>query len=105
MSRTRYWTYVNPFLFDSILTFNMHPGEDPVERLCVFHELLIWCLVLMSTGEEWSNCFTLKDISVPLNPFIGLSAMTGDVTDAHEYAFFATCLYASSYLTQLQPLL
>jgi len=38
----------------------------------------------MSTGEEWSNCFALKDISVPLNPYIGLSAMTGDVSDAHD---------------------
>jgi len=34
--------------------------------------------------EEWSNCFTLQDISVPSNPFIGLSAMTGDITDAHD---------------------
>ena len=59
-----------------------------MERLCVFHGLLIWCLVLMSPGEEWSNCFTLNDISVPMNPFIGLSAMTGDITDSHEYAFY-----------------
>ena len=29
----------------------------------------------------------LHDISVPLNPFIGLSTMTSDITDAHEYAF------------------
>ena len=43
----------------------------------------------MSTGEEWSNCFTLNDISVPSNPFIGLTAMTGDVSDAHEYVFWA----------------
>jgi mannose-binding lectin 2 len=42
----------------------------------------------MSTGEEWSYCFTLNDISIPLNPFIGLTAMTGEVTDAHEYVFF-----------------
>ena len=59
----------------------------------------------MSTGEEWGNCFTLKDISVPLNLFIGLSAMTSDVTDAHEYALFASCLYPPGYLTQPQPLL
>ena len=42
----------------------------------------------MITGEEWSDCFTLKDISLPANPFIGFSAMTGDVSDAHEYAIF-----------------
>ncbi|KAI0001053.1 legume-like lectin family-domain-containing protein [Russula vinacea] len=34
--------------------------------------------------EEWSDCFTLKDISIPTNPYIGLTAMTGDVTDAHD---------------------
>ena len=105
MSRTRYWTYVNPLFLDSVLTFNTHPGEDPVERLCVFYEFLNRCLVLMSTGEEWRNCFTLKDISVPLNPFIGLSAMTGDITDAHEYALVASYLYPPSNLTQPQPLL
>jgi hypothetical protein len=59
-----------------------------VERLCVSHEFVIWILVLMLTGEQWSDCFTLKDISVPPNPFIGLSAMTGDISDAHEYAIF-----------------
>lgn len=42
----------------------------------------------MITGEEWSDCFTLKDISLPANPFIGLSAMTGDVSDTQEYAIF-----------------
>jgi mannose-binding lectin 2 len=41
----------------------------------------------MLAGEEWSDCFTLKDISLPANPFIGLSAMTGDVSDAHEYVY------------------
>jgi mannose-binding lectin 2 len=42
----------------------------------------------MIAGEEWSDCFTLKDISLPANPYIGLSSMTGDVSDAHEYAIF-----------------
>ena len=31
--------------------------------------------------------------------------MTSDITDAHEYALFASCLYPPSYLTQPQPLL
>jgi len=74
-----------------IFTFNTYPGEASMERLCVFHEFMISCLVLMSTGEEWSNCFILNDISLPLNPYIGLSAMTGDVSDAHEYVIFV-CL-------------
>jgi hypothetical protein len=60
----------------------------------------------MSTGEEWSNCFTLDGISLPPNPYIGLSAMTGDVSDAHEYVlFWPRCLHAPNYLTQLQNIL
>jgi mannose-binding lectin 2 len=53
----------------------------------------------MLTGDDWSDCFTLKDISLPTNPFIGLSAMTGDVTDAHEYAPSAKFSHSLSYLT------
>ncbi|KAI0295303.1 legume-like lectin family-domain-containing protein [Russula brevipes] len=34
--------------------------------------------------EQWNDCFTLKDISLPMNPYIGLTAMTGDVSDAHD---------------------
>jgi len=40
--------------------------------------------------EQWSDCFTLKDISVPPNPFIGLSAMTGDISDAHDIISVST---------------
>jgi len=40
--------------------------------------------------EEWSNCFTLKDISLPQNPYIGLTAMTGDVSDAHDVVAVST---------------
>lgn len=40
--------------------------------------------------DDWSDCFTLTDISLPANPFIGLSAMTGDVTDAHDVISIST---------------
>ncbi|KAH9965410.1 legume-like lectin family-domain-containing protein [Russula dissimulans] len=40
--------------------------------------------------QEWTDCFTLKDISLPLNPFLGFSAMTGDVTDAHDVISVST---------------
>ncbi|KAH9042782.1 legume-like lectin family-domain-containing protein [Lactarius pseudohatsudake] len=40
--------------------------------------------------EEWSNCFTLNDISLPQNPYIGLTAMTGDVSDAHDIISVST---------------
>ncbi|EDR00597.1 ERGIC53, mannose lectin, ER-Golgi intermediate compartment [Laccaria bicolor S238N-H82] len=34
--------------------------------------------------DDWSDCFYIKDISLPANPFLGFSAMTGDVSDAHD---------------------
>ncbi|KAI0300440.1 concanavalin A-like lectin/glucanase domain-containing protein [Multifurca ochricompacta] len=40
--------------------------------------------------EEWSDCFMLRDISLPSNPYIGLSAMTGDVSDAHDVISVST---------------
>jgi len=40
--------------------------------------------------EEWSDCFTLNDISLPANPYIGLSSMTGDVSDAHDIISVST---------------
>jgi len=40
--------------------------------------------------QEWTDCFSLKDISLPLNPYLGLSAMTGDVSDAHDIISVST---------------
>lgn len=36
-------------------------------------------------GDDWTECFTVNGISLPTAPFIGISAMTGDVSDNHEY--------------------
>lgn len=36
-------------------------------------------------GDEWTDCFTIHDISLPPVPFVGFTAMTGEVSDAHEY--------------------
>jgi len=76
-----------PSSCDATLPSIRHSGEDPVESLYVFREFSTCGLVLMYPGQEWTDCFTLKDISLPLNPYLGFSAMTGDVSDAHEYAY------------------
>ncbi|KAG6897743.1 hypothetical protein C0992_011671 [Termitomyces sp. T32_za158] len=34
--------------------------------------------------DEWTDCFHVNNITLPLNPFLGFSAMTGDVSDAHD---------------------
>ncbi|EIM80757.1 uncharacterized protein STEHIDRAFT_150447 [Stereum hirsutum FP-91666 SS1] len=34
--------------------------------------------------DQWDDCFTVKGVSIPANPYLGFSAMTGDVSDAHD---------------------
>lgn len=34
--------------------------------------------------DDWSDCFRIDGITLPVNPYLGFSAMTGDVTDAHD---------------------
>ncbi|GLB37850.1 putative legume-like lectin family protein [Lyophyllum shimeji] len=34
--------------------------------------------------DDWSDCFHLKNVSLPATPFLGFTAMTGDVSDAHD---------------------
>jgi len=34
--------------------------------------------------DDWTDCFFVPNIALPPNPFLGLTAMTGDVSDAHD---------------------
>jgi len=34
--------------------------------------------------DDWTDCFTVEKVNLPTNPFLGFSAMTGDVSDAHD---------------------
>ncbi|PVG02551.1 hypothetical protein CPB86DRAFT_751326 [Serendipita vermifera] len=34
--------------------------------------------------EEWTDCFVIKNITIPLNPYLGITAQTGDVYDEHD---------------------
>ena len=36
-------------------------------------------------GDDWSDCFHIKNVALPESPYLGFTAMTGDVSDAHEY--------------------
>lgn len=40
---------------------------------------------LVVTGDDWTECFTVPGVVLPTAPFLGFSALTGDVFDAHEY--------------------
>ncbi|KAI0669592.1 legume-like lectin [Trametes maxima] len=34
--------------------------------------------------DEWTDCFTVHGLVLPLAPYIGFSAMTGDIADNHD---------------------
>ncbi|KAI0821033.1 legume-like lectin family-domain-containing protein, partial [Irpex lacteus] len=40
--------------------------------------------------DEWTDCFTVNGISLPTAPFLGLSALTGDVSDNHDVVAITT---------------
>ena len=48
-------------------------------------------------GDEWTECFTSYGTVLPLAPYVGFSALTGDVSDNHECVSLPPPL--SSYLT------
>jgi len=43
-----------------------------------------------SLGErgEWLSCFEMKDVTLPMNPYFGVSAATGDLVDNHDIIQF-----------------
>lgn len=34
--------------------------------------------------DDWSDCFHVKNVALPEAPYLGITAMTGDVSDAHD---------------------
>ncbi|CAL1711508.1 unnamed protein product [Somion occarium] len=40
--------------------------------------------------DEWSDCFTVPNVELPLAPFLGFSALTGDVFDNHDIISITT---------------
>jgi mannose-binding lectin 2 len=34
--------------------------------------------------DEWTKCFNIPKLKLPASPFVGFTAATGDVSDAHE---------------------
>ncbi|KAH0829134.1 legume-like lectin family-domain-containing protein [Lanmaoa asiatica] len=42
------------------------------------------------TGDDWSDCFRVDGISLPASSFLGVSALTGQVFDAHDVISITT---------------
>jgi mannose-binding lectin 2 len=36
------------------------------------------------SDEEWRQCFSIKNVQLPTAGYLGFSALTGDITDAHD---------------------
>lgn len=50
---------------------------------------------MLCTGDDWSDCFMITGaVSLPKSPFLGFSALTGAVSDNHEYVHFVIILFA-----------
>ncbi|TFK26327.1 hypothetical protein FA15DRAFT_667627 [Coprinopsis marcescibilis] len=47
--------------------------------------------------DTWTDCFYIPNVSLPANPFIGFTAMTGEVHDAHDI------ISVTSYSAILSP--
>lgn len=55
-------------------------------RLTYVKDVFLELALHTEEWETWETCFKLRadNISMPANPYIGLSAMTGDVSDNHD---------------------
>ncbi|PWY99941.1 hypothetical protein BCV70DRAFT_102905 [Testicularia cyperi] len=52
----------------------------------VFTELLVH----YKEWDHWESCFKLDNITMPTNPYLGFTALTGDVSDAHDVVSVST---------------
>ncbi|KAF8678963.1 Legume-like lectin family, partial [Rhizoctonia solani] len=40
--------------------------------------------------DEWTECFTVYDVSLPNTPYLGFTAHTGDISDNHDIISVST---------------
>lgn len=44
-------------------------------------------IIHLISGDEWTPCFSLSNPKMPSSPFLGFSALTGEVSESHESVF------------------
>ncbi|CAO1631591.1 unnamed protein product [Parajaminaea phylloscopi] len=53
-------------------------------RLTYIKDVFLELQVQYEEWDKWESCFKLEDVKVPVNPYLGFSALTGDLSDAHD---------------------
>lgn len=53
-------------------------------KLTFVKDVYLELKVQHSEWDEWETCFKLEDVKLPQRPYLGYSALTGDVSDAHD---------------------
>lgn len=65
----------------------------PVEtrlRLTYIRDLYLELAIQNHEWNHWSTCFLVPNVTLPHEPYLGLSASTGDVTDFHDIVSIST---------------
>ncbi|KAF9073545.1 ERGIC53, mannose lectin, ER-golgi intermediate compartment [Rhodocollybia butyracea] len=92
---------VAAFLGDGKMTYNFGNDGDGQEigacsanyrrtniatklRITYVKDTFLDVKVQYQAWDEWADCFYAEGVSLPQSPFLGFSAMTGDVSDAHD---------------------
>ncbi|GAA5831841.1 hypothetical protein JCM11251_003905 [Rhodosporidiobolus azoricus] len=53
-------------------------------RLTYFKGKFIELAIHHAKWDEWTTCFAVEGVELPSNPFLGFTALTGDVSDNHD---------------------
>ena len=58
--------------------------------MCIRDSVYLELAIQNHEWNQWSTCFFLPNITLPERPYLGFSASTGDVTDAHDIVSIST---------------
>lgn len=80
----------------SIFQLLTYPTQANIRRTNVATKLKVTYLkdeymdvsIQYKAWDEWTPCFRVTNVSLPISPFLGFSSLTGEVFDAHEYVSF-----------------
>lgn len=67
--------------------------QTPIHAKIIYHNNVLEVLLFTSHDQGWSPCFKVPNIKLPKSGFIGMTAITGDATAAHELIGITTGTY------------